>query len=166
MGLLPPINIPKWLEENGHLLQPPIGNHTIYDGKDFIVMLVGGPNQRNDYHVNETEVRIFFQIGPSAPRGDLITFVPLGMVLPMERRYASQSRRWHRVPGYPDPRGLYLLASGYDRLLSAGCILTTDASAILANTPHNPVRFPDTVGIVIESARPEASKGGPVLGRF
>ena len=41
----------------------------------------------------------------------------------------------------------------------AGCIITLDASVTLANTPHNLVRFPDTVGIVIESARPEASKG-------
>lgn len=59
MGILPPINIPKWLEENGHLLQPPIGNHILYEGKDFSVMLIGGPNERNDYHVNESDVRIF-----------------------------------------------------------------------------------------------------------
>jgi 3-hydroxyanthranilate 3,4-dioxygenase len=55
MTLIAPINIPKWIKENGHRLQPPVNNYLIQRG-DFQVMLVGGPNERKDYHVNETEV--------------------------------------------------------------------------------------------------------------
>jgi len=51
MGILPPINTPNRLEENGRLLQPPIRNRTLYDGKYFIFMLVSGSNERNDYHI-------------------------------------------------------------------------------------------------------------------
>ncbi|MGV8958832.1 MAG: 3-hydroxyanthranilate 3,4-dioxygenase [Stenotrophomonas sp.] len=49
--LAPPLNLQAWIEENRHLLKPPVGNKVIDNG-DFIVMVVGGPNNRSDYHLD------------------------------------------------------------------------------------------------------------------
>lgn len=57
-----PFNIKKWIDENRHLLKPPVGNQQVYKGNDdFIVMVVGGPNNRKDYHWEEGE-EFFYQL--------------------------------------------------------------------------------------------------------
>lgn len=54
-------NLLQWVEENKDSLEPPVGNKEIYPGGDFIVMVVGGPNIRKDYHYNEGP-EFFYQI--------------------------------------------------------------------------------------------------------
>ncbi len=62
MAIAKPFNLQKWIDENRHLLQPPVGNKQLYVGnQDFIVMIVGGPNGRKDYHWEEGE-EWFYQI--------------------------------------------------------------------------------------------------------
>jgi 3-hydroxyanthranilate 3,4-dioxygenase len=57
-----PINFTKWIEEHRDLLKPPVGNAQIWTGdRDFMVTVVGGPNARTDYHVNQGE-EFFYQV--------------------------------------------------------------------------------------------------------
>lgn len=64
--LIPPINFATWIEEHRHLLQPPVGNKVIWENGEFICMVVGGPNARTDFHV-EDGPEFFYQV-----EGDLV----------------------------------------------------------------------------------------------
>ena len=47
------LNFQKWIDEHRSLLKPPVGNKQVFEEDDFIVMVVGGPNERTDYHIDE-----------------------------------------------------------------------------------------------------------------
>lgn len=62
MPVLAPFNLKQWINEHRDLLKPPVGNQTVYkDAQNFIVMVVGGPNARKDYHYNESE-ELYYQV--------------------------------------------------------------------------------------------------------
>lgn len=96
-------------------------------------MVVGGPNSRNDYHLNETE-EWFYQV-----KGSMLLKV-------VDKTTCSTERK-------RTPEGLEVLdvtgGEFRDIVIEEG-----DMFLLPANTPHNPCRFADTVGIVIERVRP------------
>jgi 3-hydroxyanthranilate 3,4-dioxygenase len=63
---LPPMNLKQWVEEHKDELKPPVGNKYLYRGEDFFIMVVGGPNARNDFHVTASE-EFFYQV-----KGDIV----------------------------------------------------------------------------------------------
>ncbi len=66
MSRLSTINLKGWIDEHRHLLKPPVGNALVWKDTEFQVMIVGGPNRRNDFHIDPGE-ELFYQV-----EGDMV----------------------------------------------------------------------------------------------
>lgn len=66
MRELKPINFQNWIDEHRQFLKPPVCNKMVFEDAEFIIMVVGGPNNRKDYHYDEGE-EFFHQI-----EGDMV----------------------------------------------------------------------------------------------
>jgi 3-hydroxyanthranilate 3,4-dioxygenase len=65
--MLAAFNLSRWIDEHAHLLKPPVGNQMVFrEAGDLIVMAIGGPNARTDYHDDPFE-EFFYQL-----RGDIV----------------------------------------------------------------------------------------------
>lgn len=113
-----PFNFKKWIDENRHLLKPPVNNKVVYKDAEFIVMVVGGPNSRKDYHYNESE-EFFYQL-----EGDVIVQI-------------QENGKAIEVP-----------------------IKEGEIFLLPPRVPHNPRRFKNTIGLVMERKRREGEKDG------
>jgi 3-hydroxyanthranilate 3,4-dioxygenase len=113
-----PFNFKKWIDENRHLLKPPVNNKVVYKDADFIVMVVGGPNSRKDFHYNEGE-EFFYQL-----EGDIVVQI-------------QEDGKAIDVP-----------------------IKEGDIFLLPAKVPHNPKRFANTIGLVVEHRKKNHEKDG------
>jgi 3-hydroxyanthranilate 3,4-dioxygenase len=118
MSVTRPFNFKKWIDENRDSLKPPINNKVVYKDAEFIVMVVGGPNARKDYHYNESE-EFFYQL-----EGDI------------------------KVQIQEDGKAVEV------------DIREGDIFLLPARVPHNPRRFKDTIGLVMERKRRAGEKDG------
>lgn len=59
--MLMPFDLMHWIETHRDQLKPPVGNFELFPNSDYIVMAVGGPNSRSDFHINEGP-EFFYQI--------------------------------------------------------------------------------------------------------
>ena len=59
-------NLQRWIDQHREVLRPPVGNKRVFADGDFIIMVVGGPNSRQDYHVDAGQ-EFFYQL-----EGDIV----------------------------------------------------------------------------------------------
>lgn len=112
-----PINLQKWVQENEHLLMPPVCNKVLFEEEEAFVMVLGGANKRQEFHYNESP-ELFYQY-----KGD--------MVLKIREEGQVKDLTIHEGE-------MFLLPP---------------------RVAHSPVRFEDTIGVVVDMRHPDKKDG-------
>jgi 3-hydroxyanthranilate 3,4-dioxygenase len=112
--MAPPFNLMGWIAEHRDQLKPPVANKQVWTDGEMIVMIVGGGNQRTDYHDDPLD-EFFYQIegsmtlrvreGEDQPPRDIVIGEGEVFLLPGHVRHSPQR---------PDPDSIGLVVE-YNR---------------------------------------------------
>jgi 3-hydroxyanthranilate 3,4-dioxygenase len=105
-------NFQNWINDNRHLLKPPVGNRKVFEDGEMTVQVVGGPNERTDYHDDPVE-EFFYQL-----KGNMVLKV-------------VDNGKFYDVP-----------------------IREGEVFLLPPHVRHSPQRPQDSIGLVVEAARP------------
>ena len=64
-----PFNLQAWIDDHRDELTPPVANKQVWREADMIIMMVGGGNERNDFHDDPRE-EFFYQL-----KGDMVLWL-------------------------------------------------------------------------------------------
>lgn len=93
-----------WIDAHRTDLKPPVGNKRLFREGDFIIMVVGGPNQRKDFHLDPGE-EFFYQLEGDmllkVVEKDRVVDVPIreGEVLLLPAHMPHSPRRYANTVG-------------------------------------------------------------------
>jgi 3-hydroxyanthranilate 3,4-dioxygenase len=109
-GVHAPFNFRKWLDDHQHLLKPPVGNKLVFENTGMVVQVIGGPNQRTDFHDNPAE-EFFHQL-----KGDMVLKVlDRGRILDVpicEGEVFFMPAHLRHSPQRPQPGSIGLVVEG------------------------------------------------------
>lgn len=104
----PPFNLSQWIADHAHELKPPVSNKTVFQHGEMIVMVIGGGNQRTDYH-DDPRDEFFYQLSgdmtlkireEGSPAQDMVIGEGEVFLLPAHVRHSPQR---------PDPDSIGLV---------------------------------------------------------
>lgn len=126
-----PFNLQQWIDEHREQLKPPVCNKQIFEQDDYIVMVVGGPNNRSDFHYNETP-ELFYQL-----EGEMVLSI-------INSDYQECYPLSDDETGTNSTKALEFI----DIPIKAGEIFLLPPKIL-----HSPQRFENSVGLVVEQKR-------------
>ena len=145
MKSLMAFNFQEWIEEHRHLLKPPVMNQQVFEDNDFIVMVVGGPNIRTDYHYDPGP-EFFYQL-----EGDMLlktiqdgkrveTPIKEGEILLLPPEVPHSPQRYEDTVGLVVERNTLMPGKFYrlervTGLVRSGVLLGVERTRHLGNSP-------------------------------